>query len=312
MLSRVANSLYWAGRYVERSEHLARYVNVQYFSTLDAPMSQNKMFVLRSIANMVGLEYEPEEELQEEDVLFKAVLDPESASSLHSSVRNGRENARGIRNTISTELWESINKYYHFVRTYPVEVFKTRGLYDFCIQALQHCANIRAHVHDTLIHDDVFALIQMGIHLERAAQITRILSNKLYDISSLTFGKPNHPIENYQWTITLKVLEAFDMSFRYYKASPNEQSICEFLLTHDTFPRSVAYNMEKVNQYVLYISQRKAFPFDSPEFYISKMANHYKFLEYSEFCDNLQEFLSDTQEKIIKAHTLLEKEYMKI
>ncbi|HAS43032.1 MAG TPA: hypothetical protein DCS93_21310 [Microscillaceae bacterium] len=312
MLSRVANSLYWMGRYIERTEHLTRYLNVQYFSTLDAPMSQNKPFVLHSILNLFGLsnEDEEEQELAEEEVLFKAALDPDNTSSILSAITSGRENARGIRSIISGELWEAINKYYHFANKYPVDIYKTRGLYDFCMNAIQHCAAIRANVDNTLIHDNVYAMIYLGIHLERAAQITRILSSKLHDIYMITSDQKKHPVANYQWTITLKVLEAFDMSYRYFKAAPNQRSICEFLIINKDFPRSIAFNVGKLNTLIQQISIKKNLLPESIEFQVGKLANYYKFLSYEEIEDDLQTFLTDTLTNIYKIHQLIEKEYM--
>ncbi|MCU0446369.1 MAG: alpha-E domain-containing protein [Microscillaceae bacterium] len=312
MLARVANCLYWMGRYVERTEHLARYLNVQYFSTLDAPMSQNKDFVLRSIMNMAGIQYELDEPIIEEDVLVKVAFDTENSASIIAAVNAGRENARSIRSVISSELWESINKYYLFMQNYPIDVFKTQGLYDFCMQVIQHCAIIKSTVNSTLIHDDVYSCIMLGIHLERANQVTRILSNKLYDIEFLTLGEENHPIENYQYTITLKVLQAFDMSHRYYKAPPTRQSTCEFLIGNKYFTRSIGYNMEQVKEILKSLSQKKIVVQDSLEFKIGKLANYFKYVEYHEIADDLQGFLHRALDEIYKLHTLLEKEYMQI
>ncbi len=310
MLARVASSLYWMGRYIERTEHLARYLNVQYFSTLDAPMSQKKPFVLGSILNMVGIPFEKDELLEEEDVLVKIALDESNHASIISSVNAGRENARSIRSVISTELWESINKYYHFVHNFPLDIYKTRGLYDFCLNAIQHCAYIRANTANTLIHDDAYFLVMLGIHLERSIQITRILNSKLSDIDALTLGEENHPIKIYQWAITLKALEAFDMSHRLYKKLPNQKDTCEFLIANKDFPRSIAYNINKVKQQIEAISIKKVISADSLEFKIGKMASHYKYLEYSEIEDDLQAFLNKTLLNIYELHTLLEKEYM--
>jgi uncharacterized alpha-E superfamily protein len=312
MLARVANCLYWMGRYIERTEHLARYLNVQYFSTLDAPMSQNKGFVLRSIMNFAGIKYEPDTAISEEEVLVMVALDPENPASIISAVNAGRENARSIRSVISSELWESINKYYLFMHHYPIDEYKTHSLYDFCMQAIQHCAIIRANINNTLIHDDVFACINLGIHLERASQVARILSNKLYDIEFLTLGEENHPIENYQYTITLKVLQAFDMSHRFYKAPPNRKSTCEFLISNKYFTRSIAYNMEQVKEILKSLSQKKIVVPDSLEFRIGKLANYYKYVEYNEIADDMQDFLHQAIEEVFKLHTHLEKEYMQI
>lgn len=316
MLSRVANSLYWMGRYVERSEHLARYLNVQYFSTLDAPMSQNKHFVLKSIMNMGGIvDKDEDKKLSEEEVLFKVALDKENPYSIISFVRAGRENARSIRSSISAELWESINKYYHFMESYPIDVFQTRGLYDLCFRAIRYCAVIRANMYDTLIHDNVYAMMNLGIHLERAVQITRILSSKLYDIFSINMALKDQnakPIENYQWTITLKALEAFDMYHRFYNPPLRQKHICEFLIINPNFPRSIAFNVNEVKNYVNDISLQKTRSPDSLEFFIEKNASYYKFLDYSEISDDLQKFLGETLENMYKINERIQQGYMQL
>jgi len=310
MLSRVANALYWMGRYVERTEHLARYLNVQYFSTLDAPMSQKKDFVLNSVLNMAGLSEDMKNQLSEEEILVKIALDTENDSSIVASVQAGRENARSIRSVISTKLWESVNKYYHFVQNYPEDLYKTRGLYDFCMNAIQHCAVIRADIENTLIHNEVHAIIRLGIHIERAMQVTRILSTKLSDIDIIHQDKKNIPLEAYQWAITLKVLEAFDVSYRHYKKFPSKKNIVEFLVINTYFPRSIAYNIGKASQCIQSISLKKLFTPDSPEFYADKMTSYYKFLEYDEIGEDLQKFLNQTLENIYKLHDMLEQEYI--
>ena len=132
MLARVANNLFWMGRYIERSEHIARYMNVNYFSSLDAPniKSQDRQFVLRSMLFMLG---DPEKDdakiLIEEDVLFSIGLDTDNPFSIISTVKLARENANSARDLISTELYEAINKFYHFVLNYPKGVFVKNGLH---------------------------------------------------------------------------------------------------------------------------------------------------------------------------------------
>lgn len=108
MLSRVANNLYWMGRYIERADHLARYSNANYFSTLDAPIlkAYDRSFVLESMLFMAGIF--DMEKVVERDVLFRIGLDQKNTNSILSNVTFARENARGARNVISTELWEAI------------------------------------------------------------------------------------------------------------------------------------------------------------------------------------------------------------
>ena len=224
MLARVANSLYWTGRYIERSEYLSRFLRVHYFSMLDTPTSQNKSSIFRSILNMYGMEYELDEEFEEEKVLYDLGLNPDNPASILATVTAGRENARSLRYLLSTELWEVINQYYLFTKEYAVDFFKTRGLYDFTINAGKHCAIVRSYIDHTIVHDEIWAFIVLGIHLERAAQIIRILKSKLYDIETISENGTNLPLQQYQWTITLKVLEGFDMHRRVYRKPLQLQS----------------------------------------------------------------------------------------
>jgi len=100
MLARVANNLFWMGRYIERSEHIARYMHVNYFSSLDAPneLSRSRQFMLRSMLRMIG-DPEPaaDEELNEEEILYKLALDYAHPFSIINNVKYTRENANSAR-----------------------------------------------------------------------------------------------------------------------------------------------------------------------------------------------------------------------
>ena len=99
MLARVANNLFWMGRYIERAEHTARFLNVNYFSSLDAPnkLSQSRQFVLHSICSVVGDDVDDNIELSEEDVFFNVGLNPEKQYSILQCVKYARENANSSR-----------------------------------------------------------------------------------------------------------------------------------------------------------------------------------------------------------------------
>lgn len=311
MLARIANTLYWMGRYLERTEHLARYLRVQYFTTQDAPMSQNRDFVLNSIVNMAGIPWEENSTLEEAEVLYKVALDPNNPMSILSTITFARENARGMRNVISTELWEVINKYYHYVNNYPVEYFKTQGLYDFTVTAGEHCSVIRGYVDSTLTHNDVWALIRLGVHLERTAQIARIISCKLYDIFTLTNGKQDMPVENYQYTVLLKLLESFDMNRHHYKAAPDREKALEFLILNGDFPRSLAFNLRQI-QYFLRKLEIKDRSRDSVGFKVGRMCSQYQYLMFSEIDEKVGEFVSETLNKVYEIHEALEKDYFHV
>ncbi|MEM9258095.1 MAG: alpha-E domain-containing protein [Bacteroidota bacterium] len=167
MLARIANSLYWTGRYVERSEHLARYLRVQYFSMQDAPMSQSREFTLHSILNMYGVEPTEGEMLDEQAILKKVGMDYDNPHSIRSTIRLARENARSLRHMISSELWESVNAFYVYSNSRNPEIFATQGLYEFTNEVDHNCAIIRSRIDDTLLQNDTWVLIKLGVHLER-------------------------------------------------------------------------------------------------------------------------------------------------
>ncbi|MEM6806538.1 MAG: alpha-E domain-containing protein [Bacteroidota bacterium] len=325
MLARVANSLYWTGRYIERSEHLARFLNVQYFSTFDAPMSQDKEVILRSILYMgsprdisqskqanaervqSNFQYQQSNSF-EQDILVEVALELENQSSIYASVKTARENARSVRYLISSELWETINRYYLFVSNYSVEFYKNRGLHDFTATSIQHCSVIRSYIDSSLLHDDIWAFLKLGIHLERAVQILRILRSKVIDIQSLAKNGGDNPLITYQWTITLQVLEAFDMYRRLHKGNAKQEKVIPFLLTNPRLFRSLAYTLEQLNFFLSSLSFESSQK-SSLSFQASKLASFFKFLEYEEIDENLEEFLLQSLNKVYKINDLIQKEY---
>ena len=160
MLSRLADSLYWAGRYVERTEHLSRYLRVQYFTTMDAPMADQKDFILRSILNMAGIPFG--DTVDEEGVLVDVPLNGGNTRSMLFCVTQAKDNALACRSVIWKELWEAINRLYHFVKSYPVDEYKTTHLYHFTTNVQQQTAYIYALLDNTLLHDDTWNFIKLG------------------------------------------------------------------------------------------------------------------------------------------------------
>ena len=312
MLARVANSLFWTGRYLERSEYLSRYLKVQYFSTLNSPIVQQREIILSSILSMIGSEKDnfpgAREKVDEQEVLVEVSFNLDNPNSILSSVTNARENARGIRNVLSTELWEVINRYYHFVNDYSIEYYKTRGLYDFTSNVIQNCSIIRSLIDSTLLHDDIWAFIRLGISVEKAAQTLRIISNKLYDVEMLNLNDFDTPLQNYQWMVTLKILETYDMYRHRYRGISNQEHIIMFLLCHPKLSRSLTYTLIEVSNILRRLSPGKM-NHSNLAFQAEKLASNFKFLEYKEIEGDLQGFLMTSLNKIYHLNELIEREY---
>lgn len=308
MLARVANNLFWMGRYIERSEHIARYMNVNYFSSLDAPnqLSQNRQFVLRSMLFMVGApEQDQNKTLKEEDVLFKIGLDPDFEFSILNNVKQARENANSARDLISTELYEAINKFYHFVLNYPKEIFVNSGLYDFTTNVSEMSAILRGKIRGTLLHDSIYAIILMGVNIERATQVTRMINTK-YNDALLAHEKDDVLFrKSAEWTTLLKGSESYDMMRRFYKKTPTIISTLEFLILNPNCPRSVMNSLNQVYKHVKILNPEKRYNKNSTAFLIGRVRAEYqyKYIEEIEqdiksFIDNMLKSLDDISNKI--------------
>ncbi|SFZ91718.1 Uncharacterized conserved protein, Alpha-E superfamily [Flaviramulus basaltis] len=311
MLARVANDLFWMGRYIERAEHTARFVNVNYFSSLDAPnkLSQSRPFVLNSMYAMVNERVEDESELIEEDVLFNIGLNPDKIYSIISCIKIARENANSSRDLISTEFYESINKFYHYIMSYPKDTFVKNGLYDFTTTVSEHTAILRAKIRSTLLHNEVYALIMLGMNIERATQITRIIKTK-FDDAERAIGGYTNPIKNsYEWTTLLKCAESYDMMRRLYRKTPTQLTTLEFLILNPDCPRSVMNSINQTYTHINQLDSLKLHSTNSSAFFIGKMRSEYEFKTIEEIQESVKKFVEDTLNNLVKISSKLEEEY---
>ncbi len=309
MLSRVADNLYWFGRYIERTEHLCRYLNVQYFSSLEAHMEEQNELFLQSILTMVGIEHD-KEKILEEETLVKVALDTDNPSSIKSSVVNARENVRGARDLISNELWQIVNKFYRFIVDYPEDYYKTKGLYDFTQTTIENCAIIKHNIQNTLLHDEVWAFVKMGMHLERAVQVVRMILSKLHDIKKLEELKVPASVISFQMATLLRSVESLDMFRRIYRATPTVNQTLEFLVLNKIFSRSVTYNLAALQSFLLEIRPNKNIKPNSIEWKVGRSTEYLKYSTIEDIEKKPIEFLSKTLDYLYNLHNLLTKEYL--
>lgn len=307
MLVRVAENLYWTGRYIKRTMYLAKFLRVQYFSTLDASMAHNLEFTLRSILNMFGNEYEKEEVLDEKTILYEVGFNPENPSSIFSTIAAARENTRAMRHVVSTEIWESVNLLYHFAKSYNTEYYKERGLNDFTTKVEEKVKIIRSNIHSTMMRTDEYYFLMLGSWLEEATQILRILKSKLSDTEILSHNGQNIPLMQYQWSITLKALESFDLHNRYYQNSTSIKSVVEFLIPNPKFPRSLYYNFSHMIRDIKKISVKPE-GFHEFIFMLEKIESETKFYKYHDN-DQLHDFLDHLMVSVETIHDICNQLY---
>ncbi|PKB00318.1 putative alpha-E superfamily protein [Flavobacteriaceae bacterium MAR_2009_75] len=312
MLARVANNLFWMGRYIERSEHVARYLNVNYFSSLDAPhqLSQSRQFVLRSMLYMVGLaDGDESEELDEAKVLYKIGMDPQSEFSILNNVKYARENANSARDLISTELYEAINKFYHFVVNYDSNIYMKNGLHDFTTNITEMSAILRGKMRGTLLHDEIYAIIMMGVNIERATQITRIINAKHHDALKAQGSYGDKFSNSYEWTTLLKCAESYDMMRRFYKKTPNSISTLEFLILNPNCPRSVMNSLNQVYKHIRVLDPSKKYNKNSTAFLVGRVRAEYQFKYIKEIEEDIQYFIESILNSLSEISEKMENEF---
>ncbi|MGB5943500.1 MAG: alpha-E domain-containing protein [Leeuwenhoekiella sp.] len=314
MLARVANNLFWMGRYIERAEHIARFVNVNYFSSLDAPdnVSQSRQIVLRSLMGMADNTNMPDDELEEQEVLFNIGLNPEKIYSIYNCVKFARENANSARDLISTEIYETINKFFHFVNGYSADVLVKKGLYEFSTTVTESAAVIRGKIRGTILHDDVYAIIMTGVHIERAMQVTRIIRSKSIDAKAADERSVNGYSNSYEWTTLLKCVESYDMMRRFYKKTPNSEKTIDFLILQEKCPRSFMNCLNQLYKHIQELSGVTSPKRGSSAFLIGKIRAEYKYKAINEIHNDIPGLIKRILSQLIDIAECVEKEFFDV
>ena len=242
MLSRVANSIYWMSRYVERAEHLARFVEVTLNLLLDQPDSRVDQWV--PLVRATGDEKYFEENYREycaENVQQFLTFDKSYHSSIHTAITCARENARTVREAISSEAWEQLNQFYHFIR----QTSRSGQIQDasFYEEIVQHSFLFNGILDATMTRGTGWHFANVGRMLERADKTSRILDVKYFTLLP-RIQDINTTADDLLWSSVLRSVSAFEMFRKQYHALTVER-VVEFLILNRRFPRSVRYSVQQ-------------------------------------------------------------------
>ena len=238
MLSRVADSIYWMSRYIERAENVARFVDVTLTLILDMPLDTLQQWQplvdttgdSAEFARRYGRATQPR-------VVHFLTFDPENPSSILSCLRAARENARSVREIISSEMWEQINEFYLMVSaaaTDPRSLATPHSVFS----SVKLSSHLFSGVTDaTMTHNEGWHFARLGRALERADKTSRILDVKYFMLLP-RIEDVGTTYDDIQWAAVLKSASAFEMyRKRHGRLSP--QRIVEFLLLDREFPRAI-------------------------------------------------------------------------
>ena len=252
MLSRVAERLYWIGRYMERAENTARLINVTSQSIMDLPRSANISW--SGIIDIVGATKafkETEHELSEVNISRYLISDDTSVNSIISSLKSARENARTSREIMPKEAWESLNNLYLWARDNCKDTDNRSARTVFLNTTVFSTQQYAGMLTSTMSHSQSYHLLMLGKMVERADMSTRLidmaiemlLAKQESDDDSLDI----EPYDNLLWMHVLQSLSAYQMYRQHMARRVEGKQTVQFLLNDNFLPRSVKHCLSEIS-----------------------------------------------------------------
>ena len=253
MLSRVVNSLYWMSRYIERAENTARIVD----TTLQLLLDSRHLNDAQLTAHWM-----PIIQATGDDTLFARlypqatghavteflVFCPDNPNSIFTSVAQARENARMVRDQITFEIWEELNRLYLFLNSPRAREVWDDSPFDFLQQVKASSLQLVGIVFATVIHNEGWHFMQAGKFLERADQTSRILDVRHASLPVKGLPEPVSQAGALEWSAVLRSCSAWDAYKDIHGGDVGPVKVAEFLLFNENFPRSVRFCVEELDK----------------------------------------------------------------
>lgn len=253
MISRVAESCFWLNRYVERVETLARMLDVNQAFQLDVTLAEAERW--RPLVIVTGQEAEfldetPAASIDDGEVVQRYLTwSRRNPASILSSLAGARENARTIRETISLEMWETLNDLWVWMNDRGARRRYDSDRHEFYLRLRNQCLLFHGVAHATMLHEDPFEFMRLGTALERAGQTARILDMKYHSVGP-TDLELELPAESAQWLATLRSCSGVEPFFKRSENTLSGKAVARFLLFDPAFPRSVLHNLLRARNFL--------------------------------------------------------------
>ncbi len=258
MLSRIAESLFWMARYMERAEDTARILDVNYHMLLE----QSQQTYRLRWEPLVNISGEQERffklySMATTQTVFEFLgFHEQNPNSIAQCIYHARENARTIRDRISREMWQDINSLYHMVSKFNAADEIAVGPHRFCSTIKYGSHRFHGVSDDTLPHDEGWQFLQLGRALERAEMTARIVDVEYHNLvesrdpDSPEKSEPDH----HQWMAVLKSVAAYEIYRRQYHSRIDPERVAELLILHPQHPRSIRFNVATIQNSLRAIS----------------------------------------------------------
>lgn len=239
MLSRVAESIYWMARYLERADNTARFIQVSQSLSIDFPQNQSLWTSLilssanKSLYDQLYTDYSPK------NVTDFLTFDMRNPNSILSCLNAARNNARSIREIITGDLWESVNTLYFLIQSHVKSTnfldLMPEVFHEFKMQRMTFLGLME----NTLMKKDAYYFARVGRYLERADMTSRILDVKYFTLLP-SFTKIGSAIDTIQWAALLDSTDVQEIYIK-EKGTITPSKVADFLLLNRENPRSIFY-----------------------------------------------------------------------
>lgn len=248
MLSRTADHLYWMSRYIERAENTARLLDIAYQTSLqpqstdESEQTWRSLVAISELNSLYGGKYSA---INARNVMEFMVADESNLSSIFNCLRAARENARAVRGSLTTEVWETMNQTWLEFRRLLRE-----GVLNRDPSALFEWVKYRSHLSrgvtvGTMLQDEAFHFIRIGSFLERADNTARLLDVKFYR-QEQSQGEHDAARDFYYWSAVLRSVSGFEIYRKVYSNVIQPDKVAELLILRPDMPRSLSHCMTRL------------------------------------------------------------------
>jgi uncharacterized alpha-E superfamily protein len=245
MLSRVAERIYWAARYLERAENTARLSRVYGALLLDLPSTAGFDWPL--LVDITGGTPASRSKKARSDrtTLRHLLADPDNPGSALSSLRAARENFRTTRDLAPSEAWRRVNELYLYGKDNLRRAVFDRRRHEVLLNVTRMCQEIRGMLADGMTHGDAYQFLRLGRSIERADMTTRVID---VAVASLMSGRSDlEPFQNSLWIAVLRSLSGYQMYRQQVRHRVVGRDVIAFLLLDLQFPRAVGYCLAELD-----------------------------------------------------------------
>jgi uncharacterized alpha-E superfamily protein len=307
MLSRVADSLYWMSRYMERCDGMLRMLKINYASSQDDIQEFSWKPALK-LFTYLNDEEATELSKNSRDVLLYVVTGKENTNSVLNLVTAARENGRSVQDHITKEMWQCLNDFYHMIREEKVAYWlQKEDPITILDNLLKQCLLYFGTTDVTMARGESHAFINIGKFLERGVQTADILDVKFSAINN----ESDKAADAAYWKYLLLSISGYELYLKTYRSGLEAKNVVEQSVLNPNFPRSVMYSVKNLRQYFERLkSDRNYNSFNEISFMIGKLESKIKFSTTDTIVQGgLSNFLQDIKRDLLSIGSTLNKNY---